>query len=343
MDKYSQYENDQRSQEWLNKFKYSIGGSSIGVFYHKSRYTNWKNFYKGRLKPRRKTIITMYGSYMEDVVRFYLSEKIQSEVKVLGGVPWLVIDDISRIHYSMDGYFHGDASVFHKDFSKGNFLVEIKCPWSRKIQRYKRGWKNYKVGSVKVSNDYLCQMKLGLKVFPELDQALFVDTLVRLCKYEDFDNLNYLDTFPRVEVDKIIDKGFMIFSVDEDQYLDSFVYKRNKNKDYKKGINLKSERIMKDFGYEGDDIDGDLAKTSLHDLFILIDMGILTYYPSYELVDSVGFTSWKIFDIGFQQVERDENFLDDKIDDIIEVSKKLIELNLSDYKDKKDFIKTLND
>ena len=167
------YPDDQKSESWLERTKYSIGGSSI--------YTVDKH----RINTFYKNVCMLYGTLMEDVVIRYLEIKHNINILRYGAIPYITKYDGTYVaHYSPDGIFNTDNSKNLNNMfgSDENVLLEIKVPWSRSK-------------SSTIVPRYMHQVQYGMNILENINNTLFIDAFIKICIKPDLKthNLNYCD------------------------------------------------------------------------------------------------------------------------------------------------------
>ena len=155
---------EQRSKEWLDNRKYSIGGSEMGIIAGYSPYKGLRDLIENHLgiTEFNGNINTYWGSIIEDLVTNILEKKWNCKIYETGSLPGV----IACQKYSPDG-------LVYLDFLDKIVLIEIKSAARR-------------IANGKIPRMYKPQIYTGLDTIPIADMGLFVDALFRRCPVEDF-------------------------------------------------------------------------------------------------------------------------------------------------------------
>lgn len=162
----------QRSKQWLEDRKYSIGGSEMGVIAGVNPYKNIRELIEGHLGMTSFTgnINTYWGSIIEDLVTKLLEEKWNCKIHETGSLP----GSIKYQKYSPDG-------LVYLDFMDKIALIEIKSAARRTV--------NGRIPAM-----YKPQVYTGLDTVPIADIGLFVDAMFRRCSIDAFNFSSKYDT-----------------------------------------------------------------------------------------------------------------------------------------------------
>ena len=159
----------QRSPEWLKARQTTIGASEISALTGSSPFENTSSLIRKKTKTTDmfRNVACTWGYLFEPILRRYFEQK--HSVKVFGHMMFL---DLAKDHplygkvtCSPDGYFPcKDGSIA---------LLEIKCPYKRKIAVYK------------TPRQYVDQIQTGLALSGEgVKKGLFVDACFRMSSFK---------------------------------------------------------------------------------------------------------------------------------------------------------------
>ena len=167
----------QRSEEWLNGRKLTIGGSELSKL---SSPNNRRALIEERLGIKKRfdgNTATRWGTVLEALSTIYLSKLFNVEILEFGSIP----SDVKSFKYSPDG-----LACFPDDKIK---LIEIKNPFSR-------------VPNGKIPASYKPQVYGGLDAVPLADSLLYCDFLVKRCSLSELTNAvnSAADSLPVVEL-----------------------------------------------------------------------------------------------------------------------------------------------
>lgn len=351
---------NQGTQDWLNETRNSIGGSTISSITGKSDYEvgSYLDFICKRvINPQSFSNIAMdFGSYFENVVRVYLSKILNTEIVVLGAVPYLK-DEQGRLnaHYSMDGMFETNAfklkGVNDEDIfvdKQATYLLEIKTPWSRELKTYKRDAKYGSKGACVIPKSYVEQIKMGLVVIEPCEYGLFADCLARVCELTDFTEdrkfcISAIHSEPRNTLTKILASGVTKVYVnditrtpfwnnikDETTFRNTIPYTLENHKELISKFDFEVTILQGplDFGkdptkilkYLKEDEKLEHQFSTTHIVNLDLEVPVLEDEPNL-----LGYIPWKLFDIYYGRVEKDINFMDPYKDIIKKISSILYE------------------
>lgn len=183
----------QGSDEWKQIRRFTVGGSSIASIVG-GGYGNILSLVTDRvgITEFKDRIEPQWGNLMEHVIEMYVERKLNC--KIFG--EHLFVLGPPGTSYSPDG-----ITVFNSKIT----LLEFKAPYSR-------------LPNGKVPKAYIPQVKMGLQVIDICETALFVECVIRRCKFKD---LNFDFTFDKTLVakysgDSVLAFGVIAFYTDED-------------------------------------------------------------------------------------------------------------------------------
>lgn len=162
----------QRSKQWLDDRKFSIGGSEMGVIAGYNPYKSLRDLVENHLGITvfNGNINTYWGSILEDLVTVILEKKWNCKIYETGSLPGA----IPKQKYSPDG-------LVYLEFLDKIILIEIKSAARR-------------VADGKIPRMYKPQVYTGLDTIPIADMGLFVDALFRRCSVIDLEFTPRYDT-----------------------------------------------------------------------------------------------------------------------------------------------------
>lgn len=162
----------QRSKQWLDDRKLSIGGSEMGTIAGYNPYKNLRGLIEGHLglTTFNGNVNTYWGTILEDQVTVILEKKWNSKIYETGSLPGI----IPTQKYSPDG-------LVYLDEVDKIVLIEIKSAARR-------------IADGKIPRMYKPQIYTGLDTIPIADMGMFVDALFRRCSIADFDFTPKYDT-----------------------------------------------------------------------------------------------------------------------------------------------------
>jgi hypothetical protein len=214
----SKSEPEQKSQEWVNRRIYTIGGSEIAKVIGKSKYGNVYDFIKDKAFPGgfMGNLYTKFGSYFEIITKKLMEELFTTNIYELPSLP----GGLEFTSYSPDGV----SIVLAIGMA---ILWEFKAPFSR-------------IPNNQIPDEYIPQVKLGLQTIKWCDGAMFVNILYRICNIDDFINQNlgynktihYLDDRKDIlyKPKQIIANGMFIMTQSSYQLLKLFEKIKERNK-----------------------------------------------------------------------------------------------------------------
>lgn len=155
----------QRSKQWMDNRKFSIGGSEMGIIAGWNPYKNLRDLVEGHLgiTTFNGNINTYWGSIIEDLVTVILEKKWCCKIHETGSLP----GPIKLQKYSPDG-------LVYLDFLDKIVLLEIKSAARR-------------IADGKIPRMYKAQVYAGMDTIPIADMGLFVDALFRRCPMYDLE------------------------------------------------------------------------------------------------------------------------------------------------------------
>jgi hypothetical protein len=296
----------QKDAEWYKFMGKTVGGSEMGAILG-------KNPYSSREKVINDKVLILFGennfnggpacywgSLFEDVLGMYIEEKF--DTKIYGDNICMQVYDSHR--NSPDGYmvvntYQTDAlikdrsgylknDVFYKNFgiyTKNSdsiptnemvVLLEFKCPYSTR-----------KVGPVPIY--YELQVQSGLSVSPIAEMGLFVDAAFRRCKLNDIHTDNYESNQYRDRAKLTNPKACGLIGIFDPK---------------------NTVKCFTDFG------GADLAVFEEMLLKIKNNEYTVQYLRpnilenNWDSIDFIGVLPWKLFDISYTLIERENDFMD---------------------------------
>ena len=180
----------QRSAEWHTARQYTVGGSTMATIQGLNPFSSIYKFISERvgLSSFFANIKPQWGNLMEDIITRYVELRLQCRVQgtdfyVLGG---------ENTSYSPDGLavidhnlVPGPEEVFEDDVQIAHgrqiTLLEFKCPYSRLPGGY-------------VPKYYKPQVLMGLDLLEIPTIGLYIEAVIRRCKWEDLGNNPRCDT-----------------------------------------------------------------------------------------------------------------------------------------------------
>ena len=172
----------QRSSAWVKARKHTIGASEMAALTKASPFDNPASLVRKKLHPidLSQNVACAWGRLFESFAREYIEWK--HNTKVFGHTISLNLAKThplyGKVTCSPDGYF--------QDLDESLTLLEIKCPFTRKI------------AVNKIPALYRDQVQTGLALSGELvTKGLFVDCCFRMCSLTQLGmNLNHNPTQP---------------------------------------------------------------------------------------------------------------------------------------------------
>jgi hypothetical protein len=202
----------QRSKQWLEDRKFTIGGSEMGTIAGHNPYKDMRGLVEGHLGITEFSgnINTYWGSILEDLVTVILEKKWDCKIYETGSLPGV----IETQKYSPDG-------LVYLEFLDKIVLIEIKSAARR-------------IADGKIPRMYKPQLYTGLDTISIADMGLFVDALFRRCAMEDFTFTEKYDII--IHPDKPLGPplALCMICIYEDMYSTNYDaiksdYKKNKN------------------------------------------------------------------------------------------------------------------
>lgn len=270
------YKFPQRSQEWYDLVRYTIGGSDIY-----DMYQNNFNFIQRKLLPfdASGVISFAWGRRCENITKLIMERFYNLKIYECSPFP----GKIPELRFSPDGLAIIDGKLI---------LFEFKSLISRKIVR-----------NGKIIEKYIWQINTGLSVVPEIDEFVYVEAIYRMCKVNDldFNNTNYIPVAKsqNEKLNEPIALGIIYFKL-TDENADT-----HECEDIEKAILGNAEFIYSNPVIDGSriPIEKNYSKNELDEWFRQIPKKGYCYF------------AWKLFDIyTIVEANTDErrNFIDDK-------------------------------
>ena len=311
----------QKSKEWKDIKKVTIGGSEISIILGINKYSSIPQLIYEKVNDLYKNNFNVsWGNLFESVIINIVKKTmiINNLVYELGSVPGFM----DRQRYSPD--LLGIVKLLNGDLVLS--LFEFKCP----VNRFPRNT---------IPNLYLPQIKTGLCSISECDIGIYIDSLFKICTLSDFniDNKfnNSIESYTNnIKNDPII-IGCIYISINNNILFNECV-----------GKNIKLVEKIKHMRDKNDIIDfGNIDSNSMIDLVDLINKEILTVHHDENIYSSnkyiysnqikinnnrnfcdvkrkknicehtkknkyVGFLCWKLFNIQIIKVDKDNNFVE---------------------------------
>ena len=158
----------QRSKEWVKARRHTIGASEMAVLTGKSPFDTPHSLLYKKLHPPdlSKNVACAWGTLFESFARSYIEWKHNTQVfghTISLNLP-LGHPLYGKVTCSPDGYFQA--------LDKSLVLVEIKCPFNRKL------------AVNKIPALYRDQVQTGLALSGDLvTKGLYVDCCFRMCSF----------------------------------------------------------------------------------------------------------------------------------------------------------------
>jgi hypothetical protein len=310
---------NQGTADWLKETRNSVGGSSISSFTGHG-YGGLEDFIINRVFKRDFNNLAMdFGSMMEEVLPRYLSLKLGVPIHFLGAVPYIQENKRLLAHYSMDGMYkanmHSLCPIF-EDAERVN-LLEIKFPWSRELKKYKTNRSGTK-GSCIIPSSYIDQVKMGLIVISPCEVGVFADCFARMCTLDQLDPIKWneyspVHAAPRNEITQVLASGIIKVFFKTDKYHEDIGYK---------GVPI-------DFGGDFPKIIGLVKQDKKVDPDLSVEYFVSLGCQSVDMPEDenlLGVIPFKLFDVYFGRVDKDEHFLDEIIEKVKKVSNLLYDI-----------------
>lgn len=175
----------QGGEKWKQSKRFTVGGSSMATIMGMG-YGNISSLLTDRigLTEFKARIEPQWGNLMEHVIEMFV-EKVY-DCKIMGEN--LYIEGPPGTAYSPDGLTVIDSKIT---------LLEFKAPYSR-------------LPDGKVPKYYIPQVKMGLQILPICDTGLFIECVIRRCRFRD---LNFEYTFDTSLVAKYIGKEILAYGI----------------------------------------------------------------------------------------------------------------------------------
>lgn len=257
----------QRSKQWLQNRKFSIGGSEMGTIAGHNPYKDLRGLVEEHLglTEFNGNINTYWGSIIEDLVTVILEKKWDCKIHETGSLPGAI--ELQK--YSPDG-------LVYLDFMDKIVLIEIKSAARR-------------IANGKVPHMYKPQVYTGLDTVPIADMGLFVDALFRRCSMADFKFTPKYDTI--IHPDKPLGEPLALCMI--------CIYEKTYSTNYDpiKKLHNKSKTEWIDAGScSNDDLEFILGDTADHKLQFFMPSFIESSNECSDIIDtSIMFEEFKSF------------------------------------------------
>lgn len=190
-----------KSAAWSSMVGITIGGSEQATIAGDNPYCKIPALVAnkaGIVKRFDGNIFTRWGTLMEKCLSLVVSHILGCQIDEFG----TVTGKAAFQRYSPDGI--------------GFVKLPIGCKWFILLFEFKNPFNRIPNGLI--PKEYLHQIRAGLSTLPELDGAIYADSMTRLCSYEDYGynrhynlHMHSKDKKDEVEVDKPIAMGTVIF------------------------------------------------------------------------------------------------------------------------------------
>ena len=159
----------QKSADWVNARKDTIGASEVSALTGKSPFETPKTLLQKKIQPpaMHNNVACTWGSLFEPIARKYFEKK--HSVSVFGHTLSLKLAEndplFGKVTCSLDGYFLNSDNEL--------VLLEFKCPFKREIAKNR------------IPSQYSDQIQTCLALSGEsVNKGLFVDSYFRICSLE---------------------------------------------------------------------------------------------------------------------------------------------------------------
>lgn len=330
----------QRDKEWYALMGKTVGGSEIAAILGKNKYSTIKDVVNSKISmldgidPWKGGDACWWGIMFEDVIARYVEMDLGS--KIYGDT--ICIQSFKGHRYSPDGYmvvehFRNEEGLLELHDTSMDVpeekripsvvLLEFKCPVSRRP-------------TTAVPEQYVPQILSGLSVSSIASSGLFVDAVFRRCSISDlghnykYDHMYHKYDF-KVKFNKPLAWGFVAVyspvinnrgSMAKQMYREYFGYEFDEDVENDEIIDF-GDSSVELFKQTLNMIDKKKYSTRVVDpcfadgrgtpLFsgcdynkVIEDMKKKAPYPSHKMI---GVIPWKLFEIYYIPVERDNDFM----------------------------------
>jgi putative phage-type endonuclease len=165
----------QRSPEWHEARRNTIGGSEMSTILGINPFNKLKNFISEKIGMTRfnGSTPTRWGTIFESVTNLWMEKILKTSVKEMGGIHCA---QITRLRYSPDG-----LAVITLGGKMYIILLEYKAPFSS----FPNG---------KIPAHYMAQVQTGMLCIPIVHMTIFVNNVYRRCPLSD---LNFHSVYDR--------------------------------------------------------------------------------------------------------------------------------------------------
>lgn len=169
----------QGSEAWIKDRK--IGGSAVATILGVNKFSSKEQLIKSLTSPEDSQIESIamnWGTVFEEAAKYYLNNFIK--IVEFGSLPGFALENGKIVtSYSPDGLFVFTRELYDSDLCEFNendinkaFLLEIKCPFMRKI-------------TGEIPSYYVPQIQLGLHTIEFTQKALYTEFAFRICSLSD--------------------------------------------------------------------------------------------------------------------------------------------------------------
>lgn len=185
----------QRTPEWLEARKNRVGGSSIVAFTDYKGFETVESFISRNLGRKTDSNIYMnWGIVFEEVIMRYIETVF--DIAVEADSAYCLNEKYPHCHYSPDGLalMELDKFLFDTEFNHRGLLKKLNIPAEAKIVLLE-----FKCPSAPVSDTmpekYIPQLKMGMNMIDIAEIGLLVEANFKLSAPEDcaFDNPKFID------------------------------------------------------------------------------------------------------------------------------------------------------
>lgn len=312
----------QHSDEWHKHRITTVGGSTLSIIQGVNPYKSLTELVRQKTGFSKKTsdssIMTQWGNLFEDVIKRVV--ELDKSCTVLGENLYVKGDD-PYISYSPDGLAIIDGEVT---------LLEFKCPYSR-------------IPTRNIPKYYIPQIKMGLDILKIPTVGLFVEGVFRRCSWEVLGNNSEHDLLLVDKQLNILPKYYGIIGMYTTEEKMQTSIMRLLMQKYETEYSLEEE--MNDLGISTAELFTDIMNaydaghisvfygelTSEDNMGVVYDdlTKFTEYCSNYSGGDDnkyikLGILPWKLFQLQYNNVIKEENYLEPwipKIHELIDVIK----------------------
>ena len=212
----------QRSVDWFEKRKRTIGGSEIHYISSENSSGKVKQLLNNKFEKRKFIIPCQFGILFEEEIKKISEQHLNCNIYDVGNIK---SPNIKYLSFSPDG-----LGVIKNEI----VLFEFKCPYSR-------------IPNNTIKNEYLQQMQLGLYILPFCNKCLYIEAVFKKCPLEQLnDPTSYYDfcsNEKKIYTSEQVSNGIIILCCNNEK-------DNNKNKkiqdfvDYGKATKAETELLL---------------------------------------------------------------------------------------------------